>query len=209
LSLEDLLHVPGRPRSGADYYKKHLFIRVLSHTLNEGGDDEPNLLEQIIRSSSPEPFELEDEVETLPKDSVDDSPRSSGFAPKLSNKLKLPHRSGTIEPREYDVENVDVTKPTTCVDYGSYYATYVHLLLPFLLLCVTASFFSFCQQQGYKIDKAVLKLMQELKEGGRVNVAIKPVCIFLFKDGGCDRDRVRHCYLTSTPIDRYRHLDPP
>jgi len=31
--------------------------------------------------------------------------------------------------------------------------------------------------------------MQELKEGGRVNVAIKPVCVFLFKDGAYDRDR--------------------
>jgi len=68
----------------------------------------------------------------------------------------------------------------------------------------------FPQKQGYKIDKTVLKLMQELKEGGRVNVAVKPVCIFLFKDGECDRDllRLRRRYLTSPPINRYRHLDP-
>ena len=33
--------------------------------------------------------------------------------------------------------------------------------------------------------------MQELKEGGRLNVAIKPVCIFLFKDGEYDLDPVR------------------
>ena len=26
--------------------------------------------------------------------------------------------------------------------------------------------------------------MQELREGGRVDVSIKPLCIFLFKDGG-------------------------
>jgi len=181
LSLEDLLHVPGRPRSGADYYKRHLFIRVLSHTLNRGGDEEPNLLEQIVRSSSPEPFELEDRVETLPKYSADDTPRSSGLTSKLSNRWKSPRKSGTIEPGGYDVENVDVTKPATYGDHGSLYATYVRLLPLFLLPRVVIVPF---QGQGYEIDKTVLKLMQELKDGGRVNVAIKPVCIFLFKDGG-------------------------
>ena len=129
LSLEDLLHVPGRPRSGADYYKRHLFIRVLSHTLNKGGDEEPNLLEQIVRSSSPEPFELEDKVETLPKYPADDTPRSSGFTSKLSNRWKSPRKFGTVEPWGYDVENVDVTKPATYADHGSLYATYVRLLL--------------------------------------------------------------------------------
>ena len=49
---------------------------------------------------------------------------------------------------------------------------------------------SLLQNQEYEIDKTVRKLMQELKEGGRVNVAIKPVCIFLFNDGGCNRDHV-------------------
>ena len=51
--------------------------------------------------------------------------------------------------------------------------------------------------------------MQELEEDGRVNVTIKPVCVFLFKDGGCDRDRM---YTTDTSchlVDRDRYLDPP
>jgi len=187
---------------------KHLFIRVLSHTLNNDEDEEPNILEQIVRSSSPEPFELEDKVEALPKYPVDNTPRSSGFASRLSNKLKLPHRSGTIEPGGYDVENVDVTKAPACADYGTSYATYVCPLLPFPLLHVATSFPPPPQKQGYKVDKTVLKLMQELKEGGRVNVIVKPVCIFLFKDGGCDRDRVRRCYLMSPPVNRYRHFDP-
>lgn len=33
LSIEDLLHRRGHSRSKADYYPKHLFIRVLCHTL--------------------------------------------------------------------------------------------------------------------------------------------------------------------------------
>jgi len=207
LSLEDLLLVPGRPRSGANYYKRHLFIRVLSHTLNKGGDEEPNLLEQSVRPSSPEPFELEDKVDrTLPKYSADDTPCSSGFISKLSNRWKSPHKSGTIEPGGYDVENVDVTKPPTYADHGSLYATYVCLFPIFPLPRVVIIFF---QGQGYEINKTVLKLMQELKDGGRVNVAIKPVCIFLFKDGGCNRDHVRHCSLTPLSIGRYRNLDSP
>jgi hypothetical protein len=33
LSVEDLLHPYGHTRSKADYYPKHLFIRILCHTL--------------------------------------------------------------------------------------------------------------------------------------------------------------------------------
>lgn len=139
LSLEELLHIPGRPRSGADYYKKHLFVRVLSHTLNKEGDGEPNLLEQVVRSSSPEPFQLEDNIEALPKYPVDNTPRSSRLTSKLSNKLKLSQRSGTMEPGG-DVENVEVKTPTG-VGYGSFYATYVCLLPSSLLLRVVMSVF--------------------------------------------------------------------
>ena len=133
LSLEGLLHVPGGPRSGASYYKGHLFIRVLSHTLNKEGDEEPNFLEQIVRSSSPEPFELEDEVEAPPEYSAEDTPHPSGFTSKLYNKLKLPHRSGTAKLGRDDVEIVDVIKAPTYADYGSHYATYVNLPPPSLV----------------------------------------------------------------------------
>ena len=40
------------------------------------------------------------------------------------------------------------------------------------------------QDQEENANKTVLKLMQELREGGRVDVSIKPICIFLFRDGG-------------------------
>ena len=164
LSLEDMLHVPGRPRSGADYYKRHLFIRVLSHTLNEGGDEEPNLLEQIIRSPSPEPFELEDKVETLPKYPVDDTPRSSGFTSKLSNRWKSSRRSGTIEPGGYDVENVEVTKSTTYEDHGSLFATYVSLFPSFLSPRVHLLFFF--RDKGMRSTKPSSSLCKSLRTAG-------------------------------------------
>lgn len=46
------------------------------------------------------------------------------------------------------------------------------------------------QDRGQSTNKTVLKLMQDLREGGRVEVNIKPVCIFLFRDGG------RFCSVT-------------
>lgn len=125
LSLEDVLNVPGRPRSGADYYRRHLFIRVLSHTLGHDGPGGPNFLEQIARSSSPEPLDLADKIEGLPSHSVHETPLASGFSSKFSRKHNPPHKSATIEPGGYDVENVNVSKPPQGATYGSFYATYV------------------------------------------------------------------------------------
>ena len=134
LSLEDLLNVPGRPRSGANYYRGHLFIRVLSHTLDTDEDEGPDPLEQIVRSSSPEPFEAKEKAEVLPKCSTDDTPRPFGFTSKLSSKLS---RSVTIDPEWDDVEDMGMTGIPTFVNYGSRYADYVRLYPPFLLLRVT------------------------------------------------------------------------
>lgn len=164
LALEDVLHLPGSPRSGVDYYKKHLFIRVLSHTLNQNDQIEPNFLEQFARSPSPEPLRSSNDIDGLPAYTTEENP-PSGFASKLSRKFRSPHKSATIEPGGYDVENIDVSKPPnngSTVNYGSFYAAY---------------------DQGQMVNKTVLKLVQELREGGRVEVNIKPVYIFLSKDG--------------------------
>jgi len=92
----------------------------------EAGLQPTNPLEQIVHSSSPGSFGLEDDVETLYQSfSADDTPRSSGFTSRLPNKSKLPHKSGTIEPGGYDVENVTSTKTPTRADYGSFYPTYL------------------------------------------------------------------------------------
>ncbi|KAH9043666.1 cora-like Mg2+ transporter protein-domain-containing protein [Lactarius pseudohatsudake] len=67
LSVEDLLHRRGHARSKADYYPKHLFIRVLCHTLGSstrasGGPEgaspaawsSPAAITGLPRSSSPQ-----------------------------------------------------------------------------------------------------------------------------------------------------------
>ena len=73
LALEDVLHERRQSaRSKSDYYVKHLFIRILRHTLGCDEDDEafelPNAapaITRLPRSSSPDPMygglsELED-----------------------------------------------------------------------------------------------------------------------------------------------------
>lgn len=58
LALEDVLHKRGHARSKADYYSKHLFIHVLSHTLASSSQSEETFIsedENLLppRSSSP------------------------------------------------------------------------------------------------------------------------------------------------------------
>lgn len=62
LALEDILHQHGHARSKADYYNKHLFLRVLCHALTHRTDCVPDMLDpEIPHSSSPEPITVEDE----------------------------------------------------------------------------------------------------------------------------------------------------
>jgi len=150
LSLENLLQVPGGPRSGADYYKNHLFIRVLSHTLKKDGEQAPNFLEQIARPSSPEPLEPEGEAGVFSKDLVDDGP--SGLPP---GKSPLPPGSGTTEPEGHDTENMGTAKTPTRVDYGSFYATYVYPFLPSPFACSDAIFL---KSEGIRLTRLSAKL---------------------------------------------------
>jgi len=72
LSVEDILHLGGHTLSKADYYPKHLFIRVLCHTLGSancssqgpttaaaGLSSSPPFTE-IPRSASPGHFNLDE-----------------------------------------------------------------------------------------------------------------------------------------------------
>lgn len=72
LSLEDALPPFHSPRSKADYYQKHLFLRIQCHALvpeGEENDDVPStaqalhsVIANIPRSSSPAPMDAEEGV---------------------------------------------------------------------------------------------------------------------------------------------------
>lgn len=63
LALEDLLHVRNAARSKADYYQRHLFLRILRHSLIADDDDaaSTNSVTELPRSSSPIPIEDDDD----------------------------------------------------------------------------------------------------------------------------------------------------
>lgn len=65
LALEDVLHFRKNARSKADYYMKHLFLRVLCHTLCSDEElaetSSESSFTNLPRSSSPTPMEYEDE----------------------------------------------------------------------------------------------------------------------------------------------------
>lgn len=76
LALKDVFHTRSQTRSKADYYNKHLFLRILCHELGDP-DAEPKLVESAAagstltdgpRSSSPLPFEDGEGYEILEKD---------------------------------------------------------------------------------------------------------------------------------------------
>ncbi|KXN84986.1 Magnesium transport protein CorA [Leucoagaricus sp. SymC.cos] len=73
LALEDIFHGHGQTRSKADYYPRHLFLRVLCHQLSENDMDDENVFIPTLRSSSPEPYDKDEDM-TL-HESPDPQPR--------------------------------------------------------------------------------------------------------------------------------------
>ena len=79
LSVEDVLHMGGHTLSKADYYPKHLFIRVLCHTLGSANGTSQCLttaagsaglsssppFTDIPRSASPQHFNFDEKHGTI------------------------------------------------------------------------------------------------------------------------------------------------
>lgn len=172
LALEDVLHNRGHARSKADYYTKHLFLRLLCHTL--AGEDEastggtpPGSVTNLPRSNSPIPMD-EDEEEEFGKGAEDDvygaddektvygNGNGSRFSTRRSGPLKN-HVRRRLQTQDSDLEK-----------HGAANARFSELP---------------------SIDKKSRKnvrnihLIRELKRGERVNVKISPICIFLLRDG--------------------------
>ncbi|KAL4250316.1 CorA metal ion transporter (MIT) family protein [Abortiporus biennis] len=171
LALEDVLHQRGHARSKADYYHKHLFLRVLCHSLtNEEEPPTNNYSFHMPRSSSPIPMsDEEDDEDSFDGKvamgeihgaySVDDEKTMYGSA---SGSRFSTTRGGTLRNTvrrkmgPLDVEN-GLPRSRTA--------------------------------DARAIDKETstrfrnIQLVRELKKGDRVNVKISPMCIFLFKDG--------------------------
>ncbi|KAH9996495.1 cora-like Mg2+ transporter protein-domain-containing protein [Russula vinacea] len=124
--------------SARDYYPKHLFIRVLSHTLGSTNCPSP-----VLSSSTPFP----------------NVPRSAS-PQRLDEKLSMADEG----VYENFMEMIPIRWPMS--------STLAGLSLPH---------FSY---EAHRRRRAAAELtLDELKKDDRVNVHIKPMCIFLFRDG--------------------------
>lgn len=182
LAVEDLLHVRNAARSKADYYQKHLFLRVLCHALlpkDEAGMDTPqNSVTHLPRSSSPIPMGDSDDEDSMAKNEDDEtmygSLPASRFATKRSGTL-----TNTVKRRLSKMTDVESkVAPDVLPRYANatnaQTKTKVNHPRPY-------SFFVLHAAQNK--DAQNKKLIRELKGGDRVNVKISPMCIFLFRDG--------------------------
>ncbi|EKM61657.1 uncharacterized protein PHACADRAFT_248392 [Phanerochaete carnosa HHB-10118-sp] len=170
LAIEDLLHTRKAARSKADYYQKHLFLRVLCHSLvsDEEMSTPDNSVTHLPRSSSPEPYDDQSDAEdSVDKDDGDEktmygSPPSSRFATARN----APLRAAIQRRFSKDVES-------------SAHAPRANLGVP------PIARFSNTEdlQSQTKSTARTAKLVRDLTKGERVNVKISPMCIFLFRDG--------------------------
>ncbi|KAF9486595.1 magnesium transporter [Pholiota conissans] len=172
LALEDVFHGHKGNRSKADYYTKHLFLRVLCHELVEDDDLPTNSLGSFTdapRSSSPEPisyFSPEDGDKTI-DNSTEELAKSGGISTSFSSIAKRPlsRRSPIL--------------PTTRVNSGR--PTYTRNSIPkeFSIMAAKEAALQ-AQSAERKEDEAAVRT---LKKGSRVNVAVSPMFFFLFRDG--------------------------
>jgi len=95
LALEDVLHTTAHKRSKVDYYTKHLFIRVLCHSLARDG--EFTLLSSPVYDTHPTP------ITTLPRTSSPDSFNDRDVKVLADLPIEVngddPHESLTVAPK--------------------------------------------------------------------------------------------------------------
>ncbi|KAI0684676.1 hypothetical protein BC835DRAFT_1388556 [Cytidiella melzeri] len=172
LAVEDLLHARKNGRSKADYYPKHLFLRILCHTLgasDKHGANGHDSLTELPRSSSPIPMSEDDgdDMESWAQRKDDDDEKTVYGTTTTARSATT--RGGTLRnavKRRLGSLRRDVETP-----------------LPQHTQSPRIGYYT--EQDTKKKDKDIqnIKVIRELKKGDRVNVKIAPMSIFLFRDG--------------------------
>ncbi|KAJ7352375.1 magnesium transporter [Mycena albidolilacea] len=162
LALEDVFHTRSQNRSKADYYTKHLFLRVLCHELSDS--DEPFLssaamgstLTDLPRSESPTPFTDTDadlELREMGKgDFGDDEKTLRGTGSRGKRPLLPTSRSDLRSKPRTRLTNLSTQRHDNVAE-----ATKLR-----------------------RIEEASI---HALKSGERVNVKVSPMFIFLLRNG--------------------------
>ncbi|TDL15301.1 hypothetical protein BD410DRAFT_902654 [Rickenella mellea] len=155
LAVEDILHQRPQARSKADYYQKHLFIRVLRHSV---GDDDDNPMESVLprvtdlpRSSSP--LGLGDEKNKDDDSDDDDTKPGTGI---ISRKGLIGRKAGSVLKGDIESGRPNIQRTTSSVKAG--------------------------RQEAAKVEATKIMAIEELKRE-RVHVVVKPMFICLYRDG--------------------------
>jgi len=154
LALEDVLNNRKLARSKADYYAKHLFLRVICHQLLDD-DEVHSVLFDSPRSMSPSRI---------------DSSTVSSHSTRVSEDG---YASGKEEGREVGLRGRLRKKATLDTENGS------SIPLTKKRSRLTTLFTSSVQR--HQIAEQLS--LEELKKGDRVNVALKSMFVFLGRDG--------------------------
>ncbi|KAL4068945.1 hypothetical protein V8B97DRAFT_2024594 [Scleroderma yunnanense] len=203
LAVEDILHKRGQSRSKSDYYPKHLFVRVLSHTLHDpdspntreapedlNTEDEDNddaneeLRDPIRRESSPVPMDsgLDEKNNSQQNDGEEDRTVFGSASTTWSRVGTAMRRRGIVKRR---------TSP------GDLERTHRQSRAGALASVLVATRKESASRK--RREKAQLTL-EELKKEGRVHVKVQPISIFLLRNGTVISILPRDCANFAEPI---------
>ncbi|PPQ96364.1 hypothetical protein CVT26_004966 [Gymnopilus dilepis] len=174
LALEDVFHGHARNRSKADYYSRHLFLRVLRHEVAQ--DDQlfgPDTFTNAPRTASPEPIDPPEEEKVNEKLGESEDLTKSGVRVE-SNAATLVQRRANGRTSILPTNQTDL-KGSILSDKKSTSSSGTRLTK--LLAKETEKRKTRVER---KKDEAAV---ETLKQGDRVNVNVSPMFFFLFRDG--------------------------
>jgi hypothetical protein len=184
LALEDVLHATPSKRSKVDYYTKHLFLRILCHSVPRDGevtlinapvfDLHPHTTTDFPRSDSPDPFVDKDyqglrEIvgnggdKSMMIDSSNSTPKK-GFRARFFGDLE----KGPHEKKRNLLKSGLRRLAVSCMICRSECGKLISSLF---------------QAREALVREEIT--IEELKKGDRVNIKVEPMFIFLTRGGMC------------------------
>ncbi|KAL5533783.1 hypothetical protein ACEPAG_243 [Sanghuangporus baumii] len=181
LALEDVLHQRGnQARSKADYYPRHLFIRILRHTLGSDNNEEDDRetvapsITRLPRSTSPDVMHEANGGDDYSSATADWPDEKTLADSKLSTM-----RKGSLRLRKTN-SDLEQGKHET-IRGGRYRLTPLKSVNPVVLKNLRPLILRSSSQRRKRAAQAMS--IEQLKRGERVNVDVIPFFIFLFRDG--------------------------
>jgi hypothetical protein len=172
-------------RSKADYYSKHLFLRIICHQLLDG-DDANSVLLDSPRSSSPSRIDSSTVSSRSTKVSED------GYASEKDQDGELGLRGRFMKKKTFDAEN-HAANPHT--QRRSRLATMMMSSVGTSPEVSVHSTYIYLHSQAQRNRVAERVSLEELKRGDRVNVALKTMFVFLGRDGRLHTLHIRYSHV--------------